>query len=434
MLNTSSSFETLGDLDGWLRSLEISTPWASVVRDKIKLVSSDRPGYSRKSGRLTAGTPSRRTARVTTFGRLCTADLDRLFPSFTTYYRVLSCPETLWGSLALIPATSFTQYGLRHVEQGPGSALPGLREDRAGDQALLVCSLQAGVVLRASSVTHQPNLTTDSGDYRLFSQSKECQTSNWKSHKAFCNGHVGANNSLQQLANATPGTVERETYEVEVRLKRWIEVRFCSASVDKCACLERLTGPTPFHQLYRGKVGTAAIHALTLQSTPEKVLTHLLVVTLSPNPAFWASNTARAISRCFHLSGLGVTTLEAVRKQVAQADEKVAEEQINGSFDTVLKQSQALREKGGAGSVITLIQVQGTRVLHITPFSFEESVDEELLPYDEQWDTRFVRAVENGIVNAEATDRPGLQHQHQQHDHHGHNPKRDNDHEEKRAV
>jgi hypothetical protein len=163
MLNTSSSFETLGDLDGWLRSLEISTPWASVVRDKIKLVSSDRPGYSRKSGRLTAGTPSRRTARVTTFGRLCTADLDRLFPSFTTYYRVLSCPETLWGSLALIPATSFTQYGLRHVEWEQGSALPGLREDSTGDQALLVCSLQASVILRASSVAHQPDSTPDSG-------------------------------------------------------------------------------------------------------------------------------------------------------------------------------------------------------------------------------------------------------------------------------
>ena len=58
------------------------------------------------------------------------------------------------------------------------------------------------------------------------SQSKECQTSNWKSHKAFCSNQVGVNNSLQHLANATPGTVERETYEVEARLKRWIEVRF----------------------------------------------------------------------------------------------------------------------------------------------------------------------------------------------------------------
>jgi len=235
--------------------------------------------------------------------------------------------------------------------------------------------------------------------------SKECQTSNWKSHKVFCNNQVGANNSLQHLANAAPGTVERETYEVEARLKRWVE-------------------------LYRGKVGTAAIHALTLQSTPEKILTHLLVVTLSPNPAFWASNTARAISRCFHLTGLGVTTLEAVREQVAQADEKVAEEQINGSFDTVLKQSQALREKGGAGSVITLIQVQGTRVLHITPFGFEELVDEKTLPYDDQWDKRFVRAVENGIVNAEATDWPALQHHH---DHHGPNHKHDHDHKETKA-
>jgi hypothetical protein len=169
-----------------------------------------------------------------------------------------------------------------------------------------------------------------------------------------------------------------------------------------------------------------------LQSTPEKVLSHLLVITLSPNPAFWTSNTARAISRCFHLTGLGVTTLEAVRKQVAQADDKVAEEQINSSFDTVLKQSQTLREKGGAGSVITLIQVQGTRVLHITPFSFEELVDEKILPYDEQWDTKFVRAVENGIVNLEDTDRLALQHRH--HDHHGHDHKHNQDHEETKAV
>ena len=59
----------------------------------------------------------------------------------------------------------------------------------------------------------------------LLSQSKECQMSNWKGHKAFCNSQVGVNNSLQHLANAAPGTVERETYEVEARLKRWVEVR-----------------------------------------------------------------------------------------------------------------------------------------------------------------------------------------------------------------
>jgi len=231
------------------------------------------------------------------------------------------------------------------------------------------------------------------------SQSKECQTSNWKSHKTFCKSQAEVQNSLQHLATAAPGTAERETYEVEVRLKRWIE-------------------------LCRGKVGTAAIHALTLQSTPDQVRTHLLVVTLSPNSAFWSSTTARAISRSFHLTGLGVTTLEAVRKQVAQADDKVAEEQINSSFDTVLKQSHALREKGGVGSVITLIQVQGTRVLHITPFSFEESIDEKVLPYDEQWDAKFVRAVENGIVNPEPTDRPASQYHH----HHGHDHKHDHDH------
>ena len=61
------------------------------------------------------------------------------------------------------------------------------------------------------------------------------------------------------------------------------------------------------------------------------------------------------------------------------------------------------------------IHIQGTRVLHITPFSFEESVDEKTLPYDDQWDKRFVREIENGILNLEATDRPALQHHH--HDH-----------------
>lgn len=166
---------------------------------------------------------------------------------------------------------------------------------------------------------------------------------------------------------------------------------------------------------------------------PDKVLTHLLVVTLSQNPAFWSSTTARAISRCFHLTGLGVTTLEAVRKQVAQADDKAAEEQINGSFETVLKQTRALREKGGLGSVITLIQVQGTRVLHITPFSFEEPVDEKVLPYDEQWNTRFVRAVENGIVNLEGSDKPAL-HKHHHHHHQGHDRKHDQDHKGTKTI
>ena len=311
----------------------------------------------------------------------------------------------------------------------PGTVRPARRHRRRSSSSGVLFASRchiACVVCNPPALTRQ--LTPGSPS---LSQSKECQKSNWKIHKAVFHSQVGANNSLQHLANATPGTVERETYEVESRLKRWIEVRCCFCQ--QSACLQRLTGPTPFHQLYRGKIGTAAIHALTLQSTPEKVLTHLLVVTLSPNPAFWASNTARAISRCFHLSGLGVTTLEAVRNQVAQADEKVAEVQINGSFDTVLKQSQALREKGGAGSVITLIQVQGTRVLHITPFSFEEPVDEKILPYDEQWDTRFVRAVENGIVNPEVTDRPASHHHHH-HDSHGHNHKHDHDHETTKAV
>lgn len=194
-----------------------------------------------------------------------------------------------------------------------------------------------------------------------------------------------------------------------------------------------MTRPPPFCQLYRGKVSTAAVHALTLQSTPEKVLTHLLVVTLSPNPAFLSSTTARAISRSFLLSGLGVTTLEAVRNQVAQLDDKVAEEQINGSFELVLKQSHALREKGGVGSAITLIQVHGTRVLHITPFSFEEPIDEKVLPHDEQWDARFARAVENGIVNPEPTDHAALRHHHHHH-HHGDDHKHDDDHEETKAV
>jgi len=234
--------------------------------------------------------------------------------------------------------------------------------------------------------------------------SKGCQTSNWKSHKVSCKSQGGVQDTLQQLANAAPGTAERETYEVEMRLKRWIE-------------------------LYRGKVGTAAIHALALQSTPEKVLTHLLVVTLSPNPAFWSSTTPRAISRCFHLTGLGVTTLDAVREQIAQADDKAVEEQINSSFNRVLKQSHALQEKGGVGSVITLIQVQGTRVLHITPFSCEESVDEKVLPYDEQWDSRFVRDVENGVVNLEAADQRALQH----HNHHHHDHDHKHDHKETKA-
>jgi len=238
--------------------------------------------------------------------------------------------------------------------------------------------------------------------------SKDCQTSNWKSHRASCKSQTSAQNGLHQIASAVPGTVERETYEVEMRLKRWIE-------------------------LYRGTVGTAAIHSLTLQSTPEKVLTHVLVITLSPNPAFWSSTTPRAISRCFQLTGLGVTTLEAVREQVAQADDKVAEEQINESFNTVLKQSHALREKGGVGSAITLIQVQSTRVLHITPFSFEEAIDKKALPYDEQWDAKFVRVVENGLVNLEATgQRASQRHRHRhpaQHHDHVHDKSRAHDHD-----
>jgi len=79
--------------------------------------------------------------------------------------------------------------------------------------------------------------------------------------------------------------------------------------------------------------------------------------------------------------------------------DKVAEGQINESFDMVLKQSHALREKGGVGSVITLIQVQGTRVLHITPFSFEETMRRKVLPYDEQWDKRFVADHRERYVN-----------------------------------
>jgi hypothetical protein len=153
------------------------------------------------------------------------------------------------------------------------------------------------------------------------------------------------------------------------------------------------------------------------------VLTHLLVVTLAPNTAFWSSTSTRALSRCFHLTGLGVTTLEAVRMQIAQARDKLAEEQICGSFDTVLAQSRALREKGGTGSAITLIQVQGTRVLHITPFSFEDAIDEKALPYDTQWDTQFVRDVESGSVKLDAANKLALQrHHHHHHDHkHDHN-------------
>ena len=169
------------------------------------------------------------------FGTLFTAELQPLlplFPSFTITIAFCTLVPVPYRSLRQpsVDSSHFPQQNTRMAAVVPATSSVNktrhclVCEKTAPEVKLFWCARcqQVSYCVRPPSPTSlTPSLTPGSPPV---SQSKECQTSNWKSHKTFCKSQAEVQNSLQHLANAAPGTAERETYEVEVRLKRWIEV------------------------------------------------------------------------------------------------------------------------------------------------------------------------------------------------------------------
>lgn len=135
----------------------------------------------------------------------------------------------------------------------------------------------------------------------------------------------------------------------------------------------------------------AIIHALTLQVTPDRCLTHVLSLNLVPNftnSAMSASLTTRDFATSFHISEANVGILSDAQEDLGP--------HVSESFALAKAKTMAIRQRGGMGVPLMIINVPVVKLAHVTPLGCEDSLNEVDCPVNKNWERDLKEMVRRG--------------------------------------
>ena len=120
-------------------------------------------------------------------------------------------------------------------------------------------------------------------------------------------------------------------------------------------------------------------------------MTHLLAISLIPNPSFFSSKSDNDMARAFLVESVNTNSLSDVWEGFAEKGHQPDE-----IFSAA--KSRAIREKGGIGIALTSISVPAAGLTHITPFMIPFMLTEAECPWNYEWEMQLKESVARGIV------------------------------------
>ncbi|KAG5651881.1 hypothetical protein H0H81_007075 [Sphagnurus paluster] len=164
--------------------------------------------------------------------------------------------------------------------------------------------------------------------------------------------------------------------------------RYCWAPIGRFVELERQR--CDLEELYRPTLSVALVNALTLQTTPQRCLTHFLTIELSPVPEGLSKNLS-AIPRSFTVEDVRVNSFED-----ALASGTPDSEDMKRICADITEKSTPLIASGGLGIGVVQLCVSSLNLAQITPFGFTESLHD--LRVEPNWESSLKQAIEKGIL------------------------------------
>ncbi|TFK32613.1 hypothetical protein BDQ12DRAFT_728531 [Crucibulum laeve] len=194
--------------------------------------------------------------------------------------------------------------------------------------------------------------------------SRECQKLDWDNHKIQCNETGRRAEEISRALNVDPPTtVPTTAREINDALVRWIE-------------------------LQRPIIILSSIHALRLQSTPERCFSDVFVITLKSN----FSNLVNSPTTSFLVEYAHTQSLESFFGD-RSSSYRLMDEQL-------LVQSRDIRADGGFGIVMIAINVPQFSQSHTLPFACTKAVMPELscMKWNSHWKQHLMDTVASGLI------------------------------------
>lgn len=129
----------------------------------------------------------------------------------------------------------------------------------------------------------------------------------------------------------------------------------------------------------------SAIHALTLQRTPDRIFTDMVIFTVTPNSVPMIEALPNNIAQAFSLQTVAVTPIEKLLRE--EISNLPSPEQTQEAFAVMLKCSRQLRAKGYLGQLVLLVTAPGIGYRgQLVALDLEWMLDEATYPVDRQWE------------------------------------------------
>ncbi|KAF9553405.1 hypothetical protein CPC08DRAFT_233432 [Agrocybe pediades] len=201
--------------------------------------------------------------------------------------------------------------------------------------------------------------------------SRDCQKGNWPEHKPLCKIIKESREVLE--ANPGGGPSLADAYK---KITKWIE-------------------------LSRPLLGFAALHALTLNTTPERIHTHLFCIKLeSKFPLDALPKKSREIRRAFRIQDTAVCRINHFRACISPG----YRHSLDTAFDLVKDKHHAL-PTGSLGFTIIAVHILAAPSTHIImrflPYGIGFST-QDLPPYNPDWEGELRRQVDQGRASPES--------------------------------
>ncbi|KZP10743.1 hypothetical protein FIBSPDRAFT_937856 [Athelia psychrophila] len=188
---------------------------------------------------------------------------------------------------------------------------------------------------------------------------RDCQRADWPNHKKVCKRRA----EIRELIRASSAEAALDSTgqildlrPAERKLKQWI---------------------SHIYQAYRTLLAYTLINALTLQTTPDRCMTHMLYIALK-------QTSHKDAPRYFAVEELSFRSISEAL-QLAEP---------NSGIESMLEKSRQIRAEGGTGVAIAMIYVAEFHILHLTPTVVRNSLKDR--PINNRWDFVFIEMVAAG--------------------------------------
>lgn len=133
----------------------------------------------------------------------------------------------------------------------------------------------------------------------------------------------------------------------------------------------------------------SAIHALTLQRTPDRIFTDMVIIGVAPNFVPLVSEPPDDVGRAFFIVDVMVGPLDKMIPEWLP-DENGSTAKTERIFEHILGRSRAVRERGGMGGIILgVVPLTPSNPGQFRGIELDTWVDESILPYDKHWEAHL---------------------------------------------